>query len=135
MVVYVDGKPIFVKNPVLNDTNQSNMINQDSSRNANKKPPAKIPYLLAVAAATAASNHREQQQIIAATKEDKEFLPYGHAASELRQDSESQRMKSRKRLHNQTSDSKEGSDMEQDYIQLVSMLKQKNQKLNNDLFK
>ena len=113
MVVYVDGKPIFVKN---SDVNASFVASQD----ANRKPaPAKIPYLLAVATATAGSS---QQPII-------------DSGQFIRQENDS-RVKSRKRLHSQTSDSKEtGSDTEQDYIELVSMFKQKNQKLSSALFK
>ena len=119
MVVYVDGQPIFVKHPDASMLASSSLA---ASEKANKKQAAKIPYLLAVAAATASSNHREQQTQMG---DSSQFRP----EKELR-------VKSRKRLHSQTSaDSKEGSDTEQDYFQLVSMFKQKNQKLSHALFK
>lgn len=111
MVVYVDGKPIFVQNPKGSNLPQQtqqqqdatklpqNLLNTKSSRTTKIKsieqqqpnqPIAKIPYLLAAAAAAAASNRCTMQ-----------------------------------------SAKKEKNDHE--YQQVVSMFKQKNEKLFNPL--
>lgn len=115
MVVYVDGKPIFVKNPKINsaESNDANdaqvprTSNSRFSKNKNQsnasKPVTKIPYLLAAAAAAAASNQRklETTQTIN-NQQNSKFI-----CQELKHD--------------------------QDYLQLVSMFKQKNEKLHNPL--
>jgi hypothetical protein len=116
MVVYIDGKPIFVQNPKTNEHTQDekqfenvlnsiNRLNESEKRpvsprstsaissirkKCNTQPIAKIPFLLAAAAAAATTNR------------------------------------------NNTMNRKEGK-YDQEYQQLVSMFKQKNEKLHNPL--
>ena len=120
MIIYVDGKPIFVKknqtgtSPQFNELNKSNILIDDnkdlrltSSSTNSKKAVAKIPYLLAAAAVTSnrQSNSKQIQKntnskLIAETK-----VPIQESNNRL----------------------------DQDYLQIVSMLKQKNEKLINPL--
>jgi hypothetical protein len=154
MVVYVDGKPIFVQNPKLADTSNPQTdvaktnggvevkTNQKSSSGRPKsntsmpkstsfpgtstcKPVAKIPYLLAAAAAAAASNHRKTQQnqttnIINSNANTKLVSnDCARSSSYLLTPSNPNKIKDLKQ--------------DQEYMQLVSLLRQKNEKLFNPL--
>lgn len=167
MVVYVDGKPIFVQKPKT-PNNQTNSVPNEQSNDVlkiktfqkrtpklasesdktlmgsrpkaslsksaqNSAPVAKIPYLLARAAAAAASSHRQQQA--------SNMQKYQHQQSS----SSSSRViclggnGSTTAKPNLSGNSKRapavgaGSNIElkhdQEYLQLVSMLRQKNEKL------
>jgi hypothetical protein len=124
MIVYVDGKPIFVKNPISQSSNNESLkknveINFKESLNShtknNSKPSPKIPYLLAAAAAAAASNHRQSQQL------DK----FHQSQILVSQNS----IKDSCEKNNLKKDSKQ----DQEYLHIVSMLKEKNEKLFNPL--
>lgn len=112
MVVYVDGKPIFVKNPKINasESNDAQVprtshsrLSKNKNQSSANKPVAKIPYLLAAAAAAAASNQGKIESTQTINNQQNSKL--------LRQESK----------------------QDQDYLQLVSMFKQKNEKLHNPL--
>ena len=130
MVVYVDGKPIFVQNPKL----ENQLTEDDSIRNVtllkeqNERKPKKVktksiessnrpkvPYLLAAAAAAAASNHRQQQQL--------NLQKYQQEG-----DSHAHKAKTIQIQHELKEDLKD-----KEYFQLVSLFKQKNEKLFNPM--
>jgi len=122
MIVYVDGKPIFVKNPISQSSNNESLkknveINFKESLNShtknNSKPSPKIPYLLAAAASTAASNHRQSQQ--------------------LEKFHQSQILVSQNSINCEKINLKKDSKQDQEYLHIVSMLKEKNEKLFNPL--
>ena len=146
MVIYVDGKPIFVQNPKKSEVTEGSKdaqvpktsINSKSSvfQSKNKspttsnlnKPVTKIPYLLAAAAAAAASNHRKQQQlnqqVLSQPKIPEPVSLRISTDDYLRQgeyDNPSPVYKQKELKH------------DQEYLQLVSMFKQKNEKLYNPL--
>lgn len=157
MVVYVDGKPIFVQNPKPTDTSaeqtevsktsggvevktsqksssgrpKSNTSMPKSSSfpsTSNCKPVAKIPYLLAAAAAAAASNHRKNQQ-----------NPINSNTNNNNNNNSSTKLvstdcaRSSSYLITQSNTNKKDLKQDQEYIQLVSLLRQKNEKLFNPL--
>ena len=120
MIVYVDGKPIFVQNPAKttaqnepdNTAKPVKSIRESTmSSLQSKKPVAKIPYLLALAANSAASNHRQQQKF---------------QQQNLKQLSHESSLKESNNKHSETKP-------DQEYLQLVSLFKQKNEKLFNPL--
>jgi hypothetical protein len=124
MIVYVDGKPIFVKNPInqnskaesLKKSNCAEINFKESFKSqVNNKPLPKIPYLLAAAAAAAASNHRQSQQ-----------LDKFH---------QSQILVSQNSINDscEKNNLKKDSKQDQEYLHIVSMLKEKNEKLFNPL--
>jgi hypothetical protein len=192
MVVYVDGKPIFVQNPKTTDSsNQSlnptpltsstslnsnendneripemknnqtissdlNLVNRKKSKastsNTNSfkssnyisnacKPVVKIPYLLAAAAA-ATSNQRKQQQSNTSSNTNGNKLMTSNSDCCARSstypivqsNAHNNHLNSNTKTSN-NSKNKVNTDLKQDleYIQLVSMLKQKNEKLFNPL--
>ncbi|CAF1022357.1 unnamed protein product [Brachionus calyciflorus] len=144
MVVYVDGKPIFVQNPKSKESEITDSskdaqvpkasINSKSNSRQSKskthstslnKPVAKIPFLLAAAAAAAASNHRKHQQIMTP--------PHIPEPTSLHLSSdECIRPASYDHTSAQSYKPKEFKH-DQEYLQLVSMFKQKNEKLYNPL--
>ena len=173
MVVYVDGKPIFVQNPQVNEPSRhtsdptlsttvssEHESDQSSQQRESKpisrkkqcissstssvpkvsnflgnscKPVAKIPYLLAAAAAAAASNHRKQQKNTSnapnkplsstdcCARSSTYPIMQTHSSGNTSVKSSNPKVKS--------------VDVKPDleYIQLVSLLKQKNEKLFNPL--
>lgn len=180
MIVYVDGKPIFVQNPKLANSNNQNsfhnnkdnhvLVNnsteniefdvgnkkQKQSRKSSKnsstsvnKPIAKIPYLLAAAAAAAASNHRkqqqqqqllqqQQQQLIQQQQNNFQKVQYNTNQKVIINTNDTTSRNSSTALtvnpgisNNETC--KKELKQDQEYLQLVSMLKQKNEKLYNPL--
>lgn len=102
MVVYVDGKPVFIQNPKIPLTNQNQTSNTQGSSTKSNQPVAKIPYLLAAAAAAAAA----AQSRCTLTSQNDNISPQV-PKKEIKKDYE--------------------------YQQIVSMLKQKNEKLYNPL--
>ena len=142
MVVYVDGKPIFVQNPTPTNFSATSPPNEQISVKTLRKkdtkpekgePPGhkpksfkrapssglvtKIPYLLA-----AASNHRKQQSHI----QNYQSLNCHENMSAKRSYANPVLGGSAKRPPtNQAMDLKR----DQEYLQLVSMLRQKNEKL------
>lgn len=145
MVVYVDGKPIFVQNPKLNsdDCSREAQVPKSSSRSNVKKlantrqtkstisnqtkPVAKIPYLLAVAAAAAASNHRKQQQLTNQIQTSQQYQ------NMLQTPTECIRTLDCSYSTNENVNKIKELKQDQEYMQLVSMFKQKNEKLYNPL--
>ena len=124
MIVYVDGKPIFVKNPISQNSKAESLnkskcaeinFKESLKSQVNNKPSPKIPYLLAAAAAAAASNHRQSQQL------DK----FHQSQTLVSQNS----IKDSCEKNNLKKDSKQ----DQEYLHIVSMLKEKNEKLFNPL--
>lgn len=117
MVVYVDGKPIFVQNPKIKnaeagdacDAQVPKVSNHRLSKNKGQsnanKSVTKIPYLLAAAAAAAASNQKKLDSAQPINNQTNQNFPCQN--QQLKHD--------------------------QDYLQIVSMFKQKNQKLHNPL--
>lgn len=155
MVVYVDGKPIFVQNPKPTDTSAEQTessktsgsveakTNQKSSSGrpksntslpksssfpstSNCKPVAKIPYLLAAAAAAAASNHRKNQQNPINNNTN---INTNNSTKLVSTDC----ARSSSYLITQSNTNKKDLKQDQEYIQLVSLLRQKNEKLFNPL--
>lgn len=130
MIVYVDGKPIFVQNPTVQATSTSmstsSSVDHDKNQKHKKpvekslkesKPVAKIPYLLAAAAAAAASNHRQhQQQMQKFQQQNLRLLSTNESTAESK-------------LKNSINNFKP----DQEYLNIVSMFKQKNEKLFNPL--
>lgn len=122
MIVYVDGKPIFVQNPAKTTQNEPDntakpvktIRESTMSSLQSKKPVAKIPYLLALAANSAASNHRQQQ-----------IQKFQHQNFKLLSN-ESSLKETNNNKHSETKP-------DQEYLQLVSLFKQKNEKLFNPL--
>jgi hypothetical protein len=114
MVVYVDGKPIFVQNPKGNTgppqslqqkisqseehtnnkiadtttttTETSKQIRSTKIKPQQQQPITKIPYLLAAAAAAAASN--PNRCTIGALKKEKNDHEYQHLVSLFKQKNE-----------------------------------------------
>ena len=137
MIVYVDGKPIFVQNPAAVQTTSalsSSSSSSDNEKNKLKtakktvekslkesKPAAKIPYLLAAAAAAAASNHRAQ------VSEMQKFQQQNLRLMSMNKPQAAEPSPKAKIFS--TRDAKP----DQDYLNIVSMLKQKNEKLFNPL--
>ena len=126
MIVYVDGKPIFVQNPTVQTTSSSSSADNDQHKREKKpvdkslkesKPVAKIPYLLAAAAAAAASNHRQHQQQMQKFQQQNLRL--------LSTDESSAESNLKSSINNFKPD--------QEYLNIVSMFKQKNEKLFNPL--
>ena len=191
MVVYVDGKPIFVQNPKTTDSsnhensnttpstsfnslnsnekdnehisemkhNQTissdlNLVNRKKSKASTNsfkssnyisnscKPVVKIPYLLAAAAARATSNQRKQQQSNTSNNTNGNKLMISNpdccARSStypiVQSNTHNNHLNSNAKTST-NSKNKVNTDLKQDleYIQLVSMLKQKNEKLFNPL--
>jgi hypothetical protein len=160
MVIYVDGKPIFVQNPKIETSIQNEaatatgaVVNAklyrsraDSSlshRNTNggvssnstnseslmlgqcgSKPVAKIPYLLAAAAAAATSNHKKLQQQHHQFPKGQYVNVPGTSRSTVAGSKSTK--SSGSTSQQQTSEIKH----DQEYMQLVSMFKQKNEKLS-----
>jgi hypothetical protein len=169
MVIYVEGKPIFVQNPALNTSTQQNqqsegleVVNSNDAptvvnskvfqprkkrgrqrdsfttsadgsfgfNSNNNRPVAKIPYLLAAAAAAAASNKRKLYQ-------QDTLLPKSHLIGGD-SDTPGGRVETRltsalgHQLHYQQQQQPHDADVknDQEYMQLVSMFKQKNEKLS-----
>ena len=148
MVVYVDGKPIFVQNPKPTDNSATSRDENESRakcspagvspKSSSYKPVAKIPYLLAAAAAAAASNHRkqqQQQQNQAQTSVGKQ-ISTDCARSSTYPIIQANSKTNANNNNNSSSSSKcKSGELKQDteYMQLVSLLKQKNEKLFNPL--
>jgi hypothetical protein len=154
MVIYVDGKPIFVQNPkteasiqnetpaVMGTTSSTRLYRSrgDSPHSStsssasetsglmlgqsNSKPVAKIPYLLAAAAAAAASNHRKLQQQI------HQFPKGNYINGTASSRSNGTGIKSAKSSGSSTQQQTNEIKHDQEYMQLVSMFKQKNEKLS-----
>lgn len=164
MVVYVDGKPIFVQNPKTTSDQTNSVPNEQSndvlkiktfqkrthklanesdktlglrpkassSKSAqNSAPVAKIPYLLARAAAAAASSHRQQQasnmqkcQHQESSSSSARVICHGGNGSTTAKPILSGNSK-----RAPTGGSNIELKHDQEYLQLVSMLRQKNKKL------
>ncbi len=178
MVVYVDGKPIFVQNPKLNDSpnkdsnlespllstfnqpneNSSERIQVKSQKNESSrkkqqstasnysskssnfigtscKPVVKIPYLLAAAAAAAASNQRKQQSNNANNTNANKLIISSSDCCARSSTYPIMQSNAHNSNTNEKNKVKVNTDFKQDleYIQLVSLLKQKNEKLFNPL--
>ena len=178
MVVYVDGKPIFVQNPKLNDSpnkdsnlesplstfnqpseNASEQIQIKSQKNESSrkkqqsnasnysfkssnfigtsacKPVVKIPYLLAAAAAAAASNQRKQQSNSANNTNTNKLIISSSDCCARSSTYPIMQSNAHNSNTNEKNKVKANTDFKQDleYIQLVSLLKQKNEKLFNPL--
>jgi len=106
-----------------------NNFSKSSPSTLSNKPVAKIPYLLAAAAAAASSNQRKQQtQQVQAYKN--QFISTNKIVS-----SECARSSCYTLISSNHLNMKSSKDLnkEQEYIQLVSLLKQKNEKLFNPL--
>ena len=156
MVVYIDGKPVFVKNPKTT-SNQTNSVPNEISKDVlkiktlqkrtpklanesdkipkasfsksaqNPAPVAKIPYLLARAAAAAASNQRQQQT------SNMQKYPYQKSSSRVICHGGNGNTAKSILSGNSKRAPDGGANIDlkhdQEYLQLVSMLRQKNEKL------
>lgn len=155
MVVYVDGKPIFVQNPKVQQSSNEEALKEfhetktssgqksntrqskskkSSSASYLNKPVAKIPYLLAAAAAAAASNHRKQQQLQTQMQQSQPKSTTSSAGLRLLE-STNECIRSIGCSFDDTSNTPKIKEIkhDQEYLQLVSMFKQKNEKLYNPL--
>ena len=158
MVIYVDGKPIFVQNPKIIETSakESNKVIAYRAKTdpivsvennvivTTSKPVTKIPYLLAAAAAAASSNHRKQhgqksQATSTATVSDNHNQACAiNDPGQLVYHTSSNYVKSTPIIiQQQTTIANLPSKSfnreirhDQEYMQLVSMFKQKNEKLS-----
>jgi uncharacterized C2H2 Zn-finger protein len=138
MVVYVDGKPIFVQNPKPKDSSanrdgpKSDDLKQQcssstafkSSKNLLGCKPV-VPYLLAAAAQAAATNHRKQQQL-----QSSNVISSGNGGESCARSSTYPQSQS---TTNPTKVKVIELKQDLEYVQLVSLLKQKNEKLFNPL--
>lgn len=162
MVIYVDGKPIFVENPKLsasshtlqNETGystkehdklqlqpeqfnssfsdglKSKISKSKSLTNANvNKPVTKIPYLLAAAAAAAAQNHRKQSMNINSNSINNNIQQLEEQKRIIESNECTRTLGIGTSLNKHVKELKH----DQEYMQLVSMFRQKNAKLYNPL--
>lgn len=121
MVIYIDGKPVFLKKSQIkvpnqiNDSNKTNFKKEKLNKTTTNvtftnRPVVKMPYLIA-AAATTSSNQFQNNNL------------------------QQQKCLNSKQLEtkNSNQESMQICRPDQDYLQIVSMLKQKNEKLVNPL--
>lgn len=148
MVVYVDGKPIFVQNPNI-DQNKTINVTKSEPKSYRKtiEPITMMPYLLATAAA-AAQNHRRklnnsiQSQLANAPLKSSSPSSYHHHHNynNINSDDSSSECVRTMGVVGGVSNSGNGNGNksqelkhDQEYMQLVSMFKRKNEKLHNPL--
>ena len=156
MVVYVNGKPIFVQNPksennslldINNNCSVSKVIEnekpkikayqprkviQSTKSSPQNRPVAKIPYLLAAAAAAAASNHRKQEHnMLKYQQQNSRIISYDSTKNSAQRSNTPSALKGSTKSQTGSTPVKPVKELKQDqeYLQLVSMLKQKNEKL------
>jgi hypothetical protein len=143
MTFYVDDKPEFVESPKPGVTEpvadslsillkaRKNIRPEYAKKGFNvhtlqrpllkvKQPVAKIPYLLAAAAAAAASNHHQQHY---------NMQKYQQQNSRIISDNDRFKKSVMNGESGTSSNFVRDLKQDQEYIQLVSMLKQKNEKL------